>query len=638
MPRSVNKNCRVIFLPQGEIVKVPIDFTVMQAAQKAGVYLGSMCGSEGLCGKCKVRIISGITISNTAAYSINDIEEGLVLACQTTVKSDVTVEIPGSSLLDKRSLNKTSESGTPGETRTGNSAYPFDPLCRKVYLELPEPTLTDNLSDISRIQRELKRGDYANVAFGLDTIRKTPDILRNSDFKLTVTLTCFDTVTDIIDIEAADTSHRNHGIAVDIGTTSIVAVLVDLDNGNILGRSADYNSQVRYGPDVISRIMYAQESDGGIEELKNTVVKDIGNLVHTLVSDTGLIPEDINCILCSGNTTMTHMLLGIPPGTIRKEPYIPVISEHQAIEAVKLGLNIVEKGMIATLPSVGAYVGSDITAGVLSSGMADDEAVSMLIDIGTNGEIVLGNSDFLICCSASAGPAFEGAGTSCGMRAAEGAIEAVHINECGEISLDIIGGNVSPTGICGSGFISLIAELSEKDIIDRSGRFNMDIRNDRIMEGEDGKQFLIYKNKNVNMKGCYITETDIASFIRTKGAIYTAAEALLWHVGYEWGDISNIYISGAFGNEIDIRKSISVGLLPDLPAEIFKFIGNGSIAGAEMCLCSTNAFTKAKNIADSMTYFDLSTDPRFMNEYSASLFLPHTNIEKFPSVVSVDKY
>ena len=622
-------------MPEGQTIEIPSGFTVMEAAQKAGVYLGSMCGSEGLCGKCRVHIIAGVaTTENIASLSVNDIKDGIFLACQTVVQSDITVEIPESSLLETDNLNKASKSGSFGKAHIRDSAYPFDPLCRKVYLELPEPNLMDNSSDISRIERALKLMGYSEVAFNLDTIRKVPDILRESGFKATVTLTSFSAAADIIDIEAGDTSGKNHGIAVDIGTTTIAAILIDLNDGTILGRSTDYNSQVRYGPDVIARIMYAQESENGIGELKDAVVNDIGNLVQTLVTDAELLPDDVNCIVCAGNTTMSHMLLGIPPGTIRKEPYIPVITKHPAVEASKLGLEIAGKGMIEILPSVGAYVGSDITAGVLYSGMTDSESISMLIDIGTNGEIVLGSSDLLICCSASAGPAFEGAGTTCGMRAAKGAIESVSISDAGEISLDIIGGASSPSGICGSGFISLIAEMSEAEIIDRSGRLHKDKMDDRVRESTDGREFLIYGGKASGSNNIVVTEADIASFIRTKGAIYTAAEALLWHVGFSWSDISNIYISGAFGNKMDIGKSIYVGLLPDLPIEKFKFIGNGSLDGANMCLCSSDALAKVRDIADSMTYFDLSTDPRFMNEYSASLFLPHTDVERFPSVVS----
>jgi len=283
---------------------------------------------------------------------------------------------------------------------------------------------------------------------------------------------------------------------------------------------------------------------------------------------------------------------------------------------------------------VGAYVGSDITAAVLASGMARSEKISLLVDVGTNGEIVLGNREWLICCSASAGPSFEGAGTRCGMRASPGAIEKVRIHEDGTVDIGIIGGNDrKPTGICGSGYIDLVAELFDAGILDRTGRFREDNGCTRLREGEHEPEFLVVDRKEAGgEEDIVITASDIASLVRTKGAIYTAAEAILNHVGLVWADIERLFISGGFGNCLDVRRSIIIGLLPDIESDKFRFIGNGSIAGGQMCLLSIDALMQSKKIVRTLTYFDLSTDNWFMNTYTSSLFLPHTDLDKFPTV------
>ncbi|MHB9028053.1 MAG: ASKHA domain-containing protein, partial [Candidatus Latescibacterota bacterium] len=293
------------------------------------------------------------------------------------------------------------------------------------------------------------------------------------------------------------------------------------------------------------------------------------------------------------------------------------------------------RGYVGFLPGFGAYVGSDITAAVLASGMAHSERVSLLIDVGTNGEIVLGCRDWLICCSASAGPAFEGAGTNCGVRATSGAIEKVRIRSDGDVQLGIIVGSNShkPIGICGSGYIDLVAELFTAGFIDRTGRFRTENHNSRIRMGENGREFLLVEKEHAATENdIVITEDDIVTLVRTKGSIFTAAESVIQHVGLSWEDIEDVYISGGFGNHLDMDRSIIIGLLPDLDRNKFHFIGNGSLLGARMCLLSEEALLQAKEVAHSMTYFDLSTDQLFMKEYSSSLFLPHTDLRKFPTV------
>ena len=626
----------VEFEPSGSVVNVKPGTTIMEAANRAGIYINNICGGEGLCGKCAVIVLNGrVNMKSNTFLEKEQLEKGYVMACLTEVLSNLKVEIPEESRLEEKPKFQEDHADSLDTHDRLKSSYPHNPLCRKESLELPTPSLKDNLSDLDRIKRELKHiGRFPVMNIELKNIRSLSGILRNSDFKVTVTLSFKDSAFEMSRFEAGDTSGINYGIAVDVGTTTIMANLINLNDGKICGKTAAYNSQIRYGEDVIRRIVYTQENKDGLEKLHNSVIKDINNLTQTLVDQCSIQPGDVNYMVCTGNTTMIHILLGITPENIRREPYIPVFGKPPAVCAEEIGININRTGYLNFLPGAGAYVGSDITADILASGMACEEKVSLLIDVGTNGEIVLGNVDWLICCSASAGPAFEGAGTRCGMRASSGAIEKVHILGDGNINLGIIGGGkYKPKGICGSGYIDLVAELFSAGIIDRTGRFREGNNNSRLREGEDEPEFLLVdKVDSASGKDIVITESDIATLIRSKGAVFTAAEAIMKHVGLTWSSIERMFISGGFGNYLDIKHSIIIGLLPDIELEKFHFIGNGSITGAQMSLLSLDAFIMAKNIARKMTYFDLSTDPWFMKEYTSSLFLPHTDLEKFPTV------
>lgn len=634
MEDTKKKLFHVKFMPDERTGVVPSGSTILEAANNAGVYLSSVCGGEGLCGKCRVIVLHGrVNMKPNSLLDREEIQKGYVIACLTEVLSDLRVEVPLETRLEGRPKFDTEHSYLFGPPIRGKISYPRNPLCRKLFLKLSKPSLTDNLSDLDRVTQGINRVQRLPIYTGLKTLQTLPSLLRDSDFNVTVTLADRTPSIEVVQFEPGDTTGSNYGIAVDIGTTTVMANMINLKNGMSCGTSADYNSQIRFGEDVISRIVYTQENKNGLQELNNVIVKDINNLALTLIEQCNTPLHDVNYMVCAGNTTMIHILLGIELASIRKEPYIPVASKPPIIRASDVGIKISPGGRINCLPGVGAYVGSDITAGILASGIAQEESLSLLIDIGTNGEIVLGIKDLLICCSASAGPAFEGAGTQCGMRATNGAIEKVRIHDDGSVLFDTIGDDNVPRGICGSGLIDLVAEIFYAGILDRKGRFIPDNRNPHLREGNDGIEFLLVEKGHSGAKrDIVITEADIATFIRTKGAIYTAAEALLWQVGYSWSDVERVYISGGFGKYIDIRRAIIIGLLPDLPIEKFQFIGNGSITGAQMCLLSRAAFQEAVRIVERMTYFDLSTDPWFMREYTASLFLPHTDLKKFPTV------
>ena len=636
--KNKEKLFRVEFEDTDHVGIVKSGSTIMKAARKAGVYINTICGGEGLCGKCRVTVREGrVSMKPNSFLNSDEIQEGYVIACLTKVLSNIRVKIPEESSLDKKPVFDEDRSSGLSIYRDIKKHYSLSPLCRKGYLELQRPSIHDHLSDLDRVKSEFDRTIRLPIMrVDFENIRLLPDILRRSDFKLTVTYAYKEGAFEMIQFEGGDTSGNNYGIAVDVGTTTVMANLINLNDGNTCASETGYNSQMQHGEDIISRIVYTQENKNGLDKLNREIIKDIKTLISALTKQCGIRSNDINYMVCTGNTVMIHILLGITLDNIRREPYIPVLGDPPAIHAEEIGIDINRKGYIGFLPGFGAYVGSDITGAVLASGMAREKVVSLLIDVGTNGEIALGNIDWLICCSASAGPAFEGAGTRCGMRAVTGAIEKVRIYDDGTVELRTIGGKKQkPMGICGSGYIDLVAELFAAGFLDRTGRFKTDNNNPRIREGEIRMEFLLAEKVNSAAgRDIVITEEDIATLIRTKGAIFTAAEAILEHVGLTWANIDRIFISGGFGNFLDVRRSIIIGLLPDLEPEKFIFIGNGSLAGGQICMLSLDALMMSKRLARRMTYFDLSTNPWFMKEYTSSLFLPHTDLEKFPTVMS----
>ena len=392
---------------------------------------------------------------------------------------------------------------------------------------------------------------------------------------------------------------------------------------------ASYNPQVDFGEDVISRIIYAREG-AGLEKLHHVVIDTVNMLIYGMAKEQRLTLDDITAVMCAGNTTMIHLLLKIEPAYIRKDPYIPAVNFMPVIRAAEAGIKVNPRGLLSCLPSIGSYVGGDIASGILASGMDNTKETSLFIDLGTNGEVVLGNKEYFIACSTSAGPCFEGGGLSSGIRAMKGAIQGVYIKK-GRLAVETIGDSRAK-GICGSGVIDALSVFLQNRMIDRSGK----IKDNPIckVKEEDGVKRIILVDKKDSATGNDITidENDIKNVIHSKGAIYTGIEVLLKESGYKKSDLKHIFIAGGLGTALNIRSSINIGLLPDLPEVKFEFLGNASIAGARMSLLSSEAMDKACSIANKMTYLDLSTNSSFMNNYSAALFLPHTDIDLFPSV------
>lgn len=632
---------KVTFQPYDITVEVEEGENLLRAALNAGVHINASCGGEGVCGKCRVILEEGQVDSPASSLLTRD-EWGLGYrqACQSRVVSDVVVRIPPESLLDKKTIIR---------RRTGVSLRPspidvaalraeglYDPAFQKKFLQLPPATLSDNICDLTRLEQGLNRQfGLKNLTLDFLLTRKLAKIMRQQGFQVTATLDFAQRRSRnprLVDIEAGDTSKQHFALAVDIGTTTVWVQLLDLAKGEIIGQAADYNGQLSYGDDVITRIVYSQK-EGGLEKLQKAVAATINNVIHGLLKRHRLAVDEISHLTVAGNTTMTHLFYRIDPQHIRLAPYTPTVCHVPPVRARHLGLELPEHVFIYSVSSVSSYVGGDIVAGVLASGIYKEPKLTLYIDIGTNGEIVIGNQEWLACAACSAGPAFEGGGIRHGMRAAKGAIEEVSVNPKTAEPMFITIGKVKPKGICGSGLINLLAMLMEGNILAPNGRFREDLDTPRIRECEEGREYVLaWANETASGEDLTISEVDIDNLMRAKAAMFAGYITLLDNVGLKLQDIEQVILAGAFGNFINLENAIAIGLMPDLPRDRFHFVGNGSLMGATLLAFSRELLEEERRVADMMTNFELSETPGFMDHYIAALFLPHTQEEYFPTI------
>ena len=635
--RENKDTIKVAFQPQNATVEVKPGTTVLDAAAVAGIFVDIPCGGQGRCGRCRVKVQSGtVTHRETPHLTAEQMQEGWVLSCVAKVVSPLVVDVP-----PKRAREKVITESAAARTAVAvKSDWPLYPSVQQYYVELAPPSLEDNTSDLERLRRALNR-EYGieNFDVSLCVFRHLPDILRDANWQITA----------VVDTADLGLSHLTHlypgrlkgplmGVAVDIGTTTVVVYLVDLRNGNLIGQALSFNDQISCGEDVISRIVYSQKGKG-LQRLRRLVVQTINRLLKELGEEHHFDPRQIHSMVVAGNTTMTHLFLGLPSKHIREEPYEPAASHFPVYTAHELGIKINPNVNIYCLPAIAAYVGGDITAGVLSSGIYKTDKLTIFMDVGTNGEIVLGNADWLMTCACSAGPAFEGAGVASGMRATTGAVEDVRINsKTLEPTIEVIE-DVPPLGICGSGMLSALAELFVTGVVERSGRINVPYvqqvmgERSRVKMGDHGAEYvLVWAKDSGTGQDIVLTEVDINNLIRTKAAIYAGIAVMARGVGVELDQVEEVLIGGAFGQHINLEAAIQIGLLPDLPWDRFKYLGNTSAWGAYEVLLSKHARAKVDEIAGKMTYMELIADNSFMNEFTSAMFLPHTEVDTFPSV------
>ena len=621
---------------------------LLDVARKADVFIDAPCNGNISCGKCKVKLLNGkVDTEKTRHISDDEIKQGYILACNSKVISDIEVDIP-SKLSSSMYEMKIEGGGKEKDEAIFNRAkkiaknhnLKFSINIRKKYIELNEPTLDDNISDVDRIERYVRLNlGYDEIDFRLDILRKIPILLRESDFKITLTYVQKKNKLTIIDIEPGDAGESLYGIAIDIGTTSVVICLVDLVENTLIDKASSGNAQIKYGADVINRIVFATKKNG-LDDLHKAIIHEtINPLLNSIYERNNISKNDVISVVASGNTTMASLFLGVYPDYLRREPYIPPFLKSPKIMGENVELDVNPSAYVYIAPNVASYVGGDITSGVLSSGIWSSEDNVLFIDLGTNGEIVFGNQDFMMSCACSAGPAFEGGGIRCGMRASNGAIEKIKINSINfEPKLGIIGESI-PIGICGSGIIDLICQMILTGIIDRRGKIQKDLNTPRVRFDEHGigEYVLAFKNEYELENDITVNEVDIDNFIRAKAAIYSGASVLLESLGMDFYVIDKVYIAGGIGNSLNIENAITIGLLPDLEREKFEYIGNSSLVGSYLALISKDAKNKLEEIANQMTYVELSVYPGYMDEFVSACFLPHTNIENFPTVKDILK-
>jgi uncharacterized 2Fe-2S/4Fe-4S cluster protein (DUF4445 family) len=609
---------------------------------EAGVHINASCGGEGVCGKCRVLIENGDVEGGVSEkLSREDVDKGYRLACMAKVKSGLEVRIPVESSIDASVLNQLATPRRTARIREINledlkERGLFVPPVEKKYLELPEPSHEDNMADVSRIVQNLRTAhDEHRLEFDLSVIRKIPDILREGDFKVTVNIARpvrSGAKSQIINIEAGDTTDRNYAIAIDIGTTTVYGQMVDLVSGDVLAQYGDFNAQMSYGEDVITRIVYAEKGDG-LSVLHDKVIETINRVIEKIAKRAKIELDQVSTITLAGNTTMTQLFLKINPRYIRRSPFVPAATLYPPFRAADVGLSLPHHVTALVYPQVSSYVGGDIVAGVMGSGMAHEEELTLYMDIGTNAEIVIGNKDWLVCAACSAGPAFEGGGIKLGMRAAKGAIEDFSIDPITLEPMNITIGNERPRGICGSGLITAVATMFEMGIIDNRGKFNTELETSRIRECEDGHEYVLaWEDVTGIDRDVVLTEIDIDNLIRAKGAMYSGCMTLLNEIGLSIHDIERIILAGGFGSYIDLEKTMAIGLLPEIDPAKVTFIGNGSLLGARMSALTNRIRSDVTQTLARMTNFELSETNSYMDNFMAALFLPHTNLELFPNL------
>ena len=618
--------------------------TLLETARAANVAIDAPCSGNGSCGKCRVKLLEGTVEGlQTSHITDEDYAAGWRLSCASKVSSDVTVMVPDIASA-YQSRMKTADLSTGEEVaiftrleedlKAAGVDFSNDFVETEVAME--EPTLEDTMPDTERLTMALEGAlGCDKVCLSYPTVHKLARVLRESGFHVAVAGTLKDGVFHAMDVRNANEPQPMCGLAIDIGTTTVSAVITDLKTGKLLAKGSGGNGQIRYGADVINRIV-EQGRKGGVERLQKAIVEEtLQPLTRALCASAKVDADRILRCCVASNTTMNHLLLGVDADPVRMEPYIPTFFHWDGLKAGDIRFVANPDARVVLAPNIGSYVGGDITAGTLTSRIWDKDEFSLFIDLGTNGEIVFGNRDFMMSCACSAGPAFEGGDISCGMRATDGAVEAVTIDrETLEPTLSIVGKEgQKPVGICGSGIIDVIAELYRTSAISAKGHFVRENR--RILRDEHGmgRYVLAFSNESDTGREIAITEVDIECFIRAKGAIFSAIHIMLSSLDMDVSVLEHIYVAGGIGSGINMENAVRIGMFPDVDRALFQYIGNSSLAGAYALVLSNAAEEKVHELASNMTYLELSTEPKYMEEFVAACFLPHTNKELFPSSV-----
>lgn len=613
---------------------------LLELARRANVAIDAPCSGNGSCGKCRVKLLEGeLDGQKTRHISEEEYAEGWRLSCASYIKEDVTVLVPDIASA-YQSRMKTADLSTGKEVEIfeamqqdlQKAGIGLQNNFRAVDVTLAEPTLDDTMPDNERLERALCETLGVNgVEISYFPMVRLASTLRENSFHVTVKGCLEGDRFRVMDVTSPE-DKTLVACAIDIGTTTVTMVLADLTTGKILAKGSSGNGQIRFGADVINRII-EQGKPGGKKKLQDAIIKEtLSPIIASLCKSAGIRATSILRLCVAANTTMNHLFAGVDAQSVRMEPYIPSFFHWKGLTAGPLHLPVHPDADVMIAPNIGSYVGGDITAGTLASLIWDKDEMSLFIDLGTNGEIVFGNRDFLMSCACSAGPAFEGGDISCGMRATDGAIEACTVDkDTMEPKLSIVGeAGQKPVGICGSGIIDIISELFRCGIINAKGLF---IREGKRIQRDHhgmGRYILAWPEESETEREISINEVDIDNFIRAKGAIYSAIDTLLQSVDMDAEMIDHVYVAGGIGSGINMKNAVNIGMFPDVELEKFSYIGNSSLTGAYAMVMSNEAEEKTEEVAKNMTYMELSTHPGYMDSFVAACFIPHTDAARFP--------
>ena len=618
---------------------------LLEVARSANVAIDAPCSGNGACGKCRVQLKSGeLESKKTLHISDEEYQAGWRLSCCSKISADVNVLVPdiASAYKSRMKVADLSSKEEIAIFENAKSDIQLAGIELKNSLEVVDvlmdvPSLDDTMPDNERLTRALRK--YLNinrVRIPYVVLKKLPDVLRENNFAVKCVIRATSDDMYVYDIFGKDEDVVIGGLAIDIGTTTVSAVLINMENGEILAKSSAGNGQIRFGADVINRIVESQKP-GGQKKLQDAVIKEtINPMIHEMCKSAKFPKDHIYRMCVASNTTMNHLFAGINADPLRTEPYIPAFFKTNSLFASDVGVDINKDAHIIMAPNIGSYVGGDITAGTLVSQIWNRPEFSLFIDLGTNGELVFGNSDFMMSCACSAGPAFEGGDISCGMRATDGAIEACTIDkETMEPTYKIVGDpGTKPVGLCGSGIIDVISELYICGIINPKGKFIREGKRIKHDKYGMGSYILAFEEEAGSVKDVEITEVDIDNFIRAKGAIFSAIRTMINSLDFDVSMIDDVYVAGGIGSGINMRNAVNIGMFPDIPLEKFHYIGNSSLTGSYLMLLSTEAEKKTYELAANMTYMELSTVPTYMDEFVGACFIPHTDTGMFPDVMN----
>jgi uncharacterized 2Fe-2S/4Fe-4S cluster protein (DUF4445 family) len=616
---------QVLFQPGNIPVQTDGNQDILSLARQAGFLIDSQCGGQGTCDRCQMSLVSGQLADardQLQAYHLDP--QGRFASCQAYPRSDAVISVPPESRIGD--LVPSAADYSP----LLKQAAPVPSTYQTILVKLPPPTLQDSCSDADRLVRELRKHFTLYIHIPEAVLAALPGQLRICGWEVSLHLLEAGNHLNVVSVSSA--AGASYGWAVDIGTTSLAVSLVDLQTGAVVDLATSANPQIAWGADVIARIL-ACDKKGALKSLTRAVRERIASLQNALLTKNQVAAQEVLAAAVAGNTTMLHIYHGISPNHIRKEPYIPAFTSFPAIEARQRRMVCAPTALLFTCPSVASYVGGDITAGAVAAGVDISDETILFIDLGTNGEVVLGNKEWALCSSTSAGPCFEGGGITCGMRAEKGAIHTVAWDEAEQCLIPGILGCQAAQGICGSGLFEAIAVLFQKGVIDRSGR--LDTSSPGVKESSQGEVCyeIVPAAESGSGQAIFLTETDIKSFIYSKAAVYAGIETLLKEIEMDWDAVDKVLIAGSLGTNMDLPAAICLGLFPDIDRQKFQALGNTSLAGARLYLLSKPMQERIDTFARRATCIELSNAPGFMDAYNAALFLPHTDLSRFPSVV-----